>query len=184
MRFLSNLHALYFCCVLATAAESAPPPEGVTVPISQETGTSIAASAFPVALALSAGTLYLSDPRVVLADPARVSLATRFQAFDLAPPSGVAISETGSALVSGVLGYDAGTGEILVHQPRLERLAFDREGDTVDLMRQRVMAFWRQHTASTIRAELPPHPFLLPFGNRITDIRYDGRAINVYLRYQ
>ena len=153
------------------------------VPISAETGTGIAARLFPVTVTLRRGNLFLSDPVLLFLDEQRIGMKVRVQAYDHRPSEGIAISEMANAQLSGIPGFDPVTREILLHQPTLERLIFDRDNSDTQRWQTEINRAWQIQISNPIRSELPPHPYLLPFRENIQDISYDGSFINLKIVY-
>jgi hypothetical protein len=154
-----------------------------TVPVSAETATGIARSLFPVALQLGAGKVFLTNPAVLYLSDRRIGLQAHFQAFDHRPEQGVAISEEGQLLVSGEVGYDARTRQVLLYAARLEQLNFDNENEASKRFRAEVQAAWDAQVTNPVRADLPPHPFILPFRDGIQDVTYEKRSIFIQVWY-
>ena len=155
-----------------------------TVAISAELGTSIAGDLFPVTVKLSEGNLFLSEPVVLFLEQGRIGLQVRVQAYDHRPAQGIAISEMGRATVSGRMDYDTVTKQILLHDPRIDKLAFDQKNAATQHFLAEVNSAWAAQVTNPMRAELPPHPYLLPFRNNIQDLSYDGKNINVTVSYE
>jgi len=160
------------------------PAADTTVPISAALGTNIAAGLFPVTLKLPGINLRLTDPALQYLDAQRVGLQAQFQAYDYRPVENTAISETGRAIVTGELGFDPRTREVLLHNPRLDALEFDRKSALTQRLSNEVKAAWSGQVTNPIRSELPPHPYLLPFRDYITNLFYDGKNIILVMRYQ
>ncbi|TDG15980.1 hypothetical protein E2F43_07080 [Seongchinamella unica] len=154
-----------------------------TVPVSERLAGDVAVSNFPVALALEEFRLLLTEPQVLFLGPERIGLRVAFQAYDHRPAQGVAISETGQAMLSGRVAYDAGAGEVLLHDPRLEQLNFDRDNAVTRQFTDLLRAAWSDRVSNPMRSTLPPHPYLQPFKANITDILYDGSHISLVLAY-
>lgn len=180
----AGLVTLFILCAMLMAPARAAADIGTTIAISAELGTSIAGELFPETIELTAGNLFLTQPKLLYLDNGRVGLQLQFQAYDHRPAQGVAISETGYTEVSGTLGYDSATRQVLLHNPRLDTLEFDRKTALTDRLRNTLKADWSAQLTNPIRAELPPHPYLLPFRNNIADIAYDGKNINLKILYQ
>ena len=157
---------------------------GATVPISAELSTSIAADLFPVTVKLTEGNLFLTKPVVLFLDKRRIGMQVRFQAYDHRPAQGVAISEMGRAEFSGRVGYDLGTRQILLHDPRINKLEFDQKNEVTQRFLTELKEAWSMQVINPMRAELPPHPYLIPFKNNIQDISYDGKNISLTIVYQ
>lgn len=155
-----------------------------TVPISAELGTSIAGDLFPVTVKLTEGNLFLTEPVVLFLEQGRIGMQVRFQAYDHRPALGIAISEMGRATISGKMGYDLGTRQILLQDPRIDKIAFDQKNQETERLLSAVKAAWATQVTNPIRAELPPHPYLLPFRNNIQDLAYDGKSINLTVSYE
>jgi hypothetical protein len=157
---------------------------GTTVPISAELATSIAGDLFPVTVKLSKGNLFLTEPVVLFLNKGRIGMQVRFQAYDHRPAQGIAISEMGRAVFSGKIGYDPGTRQILLHEPRIDKLEFDQKNDVTQRFLAQLKEAWSMQVTNPIRAGLPPHPYLLPFKDNIQDLSYDGKNINLTLSYE
>lgn len=155
-----------------------------TVPISAELGTSIATDLFPVTIKLTPGNLFVTEPTLLFLDKERIGLQVRFQAYDHRPAQGIALSETGWADFSGKIGYDPATQQVLLHDPRIDKIKFDQKNDVTQRFLTQLNAAWSTLVTNPIRAELPPHPYLVPFKNNITDLSYDGRVINLAISYE
>jgi len=154
-----------------------------TVPVSAATATSVAGSLFPVSLAVGTRNVFMTDPEVVYIDDRRVGLQLRFQAYENTPEAGIAISETGRALISGEVGYDGRAKQILLYEAKVDRLDFDAETDLTRQLRSEILAAWQANLTNPIRAELPPHPFILPFKEGIQDVSYEKRSIFIQVYY-
>jgi hypothetical protein len=175
---------LLVTCTLVLHANIAYTTIGTTVPISAELGTSIAGDLFPVTLKLTQGNLFLSEPVLLYQDNRRIGMQVRFQAYDHRPAQGVAVSEMGRAIFSGSLGYDAQTRQVLLHNPRMDKLSFDRKNDATLRFLTELNAAWSAQVTNPIRAELPPHPYLVPFKNNIQNLSYDGKNIILTISYE
>jgi len=106
------------------------------------------------------------------------------QAYDYRPAEAIAISEKGRAFVTGKPGFDPETRELLLYDPHLDTLEFDRNNTLTQRLYGEVQAAWSGQVTNPIRSALPPHPYLLPFRNYLTDLLYDGKNINLVIRYQ
>ncbi len=155
-----------------------------TVPVSEESASSIAVSLFPVALTLEHTNLFLTNPQVVFMDSERIGVRATLQAYDHRPAEGIAISETGRAMLSGRVSYDRATGQVLLHDPRVEQLEFDRRNGATQRFSRELRDAWAAQVTNPVRTELPPHPYLAPFRNNIDRIAYDGRQISLVLVYR
>jgi hypothetical protein len=153
------------------------------VPISAESGTSIAGSLFPLTITLDHGKLFLTDPTLLFLDDERLGMELRFQAYDHRPQDGIAISETGRTRVSGKLDYDPATRQVLLHAATLDKLEFDRDNEASGKFSSQVRASWSSQVTDPIRSELPAHPYILPIKDNIEDISYDGQNIYISLIY-
>ena len=154
-----------------------------TVPVSEQMAGDLAVSNFPLALALGEFKLLLTEPQVLFMGPERIGLGVSFQAYDHRPAQGIAVSETGRAMLSGRVAYDAAAREVLLHDPRLEQLVFDRDNSVTRQLSSQLQAAWSDRVSNPMRSELPPHPYLQPFKSNIVDIRYDGSHISLVLAY-
>ena len=172
--------ALYLLLALSLRADAGT----TTIPISAELGTSIAADLFPVTIKLSPGNVFLTAPRLLFLERGRIGMQVRFQAYDHRPAQNIAISETGHAAFSGKVGYDPGTRQILLYDPQIDTLEFDRKGDVTRRLSGQMNDAWATQVTNPIRAELPPHPYLIPFRNNIQALSYDGNNINLTITYE
>jgi len=163
---------------LASAAAS------TTVPVSAELSTNIAGDLFPVTIKLTTGNLFLTEPVVVFLDKERIGMQVRFQAYDHRPAQGVAVSEMGRAAFSGKIGYDLATRQILLFEPEIDKLDFDQKSEVTQRLLTQLKDAWGTQVTNPIRAELPPHPYLIPFKNNVQDLSYDGKNINLTISYE
>ena len=175
---------LWVTCSLSISIAATFPAAGASVPISAGLATGIAADMFPVSLKLPAGSLFLTHPTVVFLDQGRVAIHVQLQAFDHRPAEGIAISETGQATVSGIPGYDAATRNILLGNPQIDALTFDRSNEATRSFLRQINTAWSAQVTNPIRAEIPPHPYMLPFRNNIQSLTYDGNNLVLTLTYQ
>ncbi len=179
----NTLFALITCSLL-TISGMLYAAAGTTVPISAELSTNIAGDLFPVTVKLTRGNLFLTEPVVQFLDKGRTGMQVRFQAYDHRPAQGVAISEMGRAVFSGKIGYDLATRQILLYDPEIDKLDFDRKSEITQHMLTQLKDAWNMQVTNPIRAELPPHPYLIPFKNNIQDLSYDGKNINLTISYE
>jgi len=154
-----------------------------TVPVSAETATNIARSLFPVSLKSGTDNLFLTNPAVIFIDDRRIGLQARLQVYDHRPEQGIAISEEAQAQVSGEVSYDPKTRQILLYEPRIDKLVFDNASDLTRRLHAAVLAAWAAQVTNPIRSELPPHPFIAPFKEGIQDVTYDKRGIFIQVWY-
>lgn len=179
----------WLVCVVITAAlltivERAHAASSTVVPISAELGTGIAADLFPVTLKLSPENVRLTEPVLLFSDPVRIGMQVRFQAYDHRPQQHIAISETGRASISGRVGFDPTTRQVLLYDARLDFLQFDNKSAVTERLSADLKSAWSAQVTNPIRAELPPHPYLLPFKNNIQDLSYDGKSLTLTLVYE
>lgn len=186
MLFKGRVGALMavLCCLLLLAAGRTNAVTGATVPITAELGTNIAGDLFPVTIKLSQGNLFLTEPALLFLDPQRVGMRVRFQAYDHRPQLGIAVSETGSAQLSGALGYDPVNRQVLLLDPRIDKIEFDGSNDATRRFLAEMQAAWAAQVTNPLRSVLPPHPYLLPIRNNIQDLTYDGKNIVLTLAYE
>ncbi len=154
------------------------------MPISAELGSSIAADIFPVTVKLTPGNVFLTEPRLIFLEQGRIEMQVRFQAYDNRPAHDIVVSEMGRAALSGKVAYDPGTRQILLHDPQLDSLEFDRNSEVTQRLLAQLKGAWSMQVTNPIRAELPPHPYLIPFKNNIQDLSYDGKNINLTISYE
>lgn len=157
---------------------------GTQVPISAELGTSIAVSLFPVTIPLNQGKVFLTKPSLLFLDDERLGMQVTFQAYDHRPQQGIALSETGRARVSGVLGFDPVTRQVLLQRATLDKVEFDRSGEVSEQFSAQISATWQAQITDPIRSELPAHPYITPIKENIEDISYDGQNITINLVYR
>lgn len=155
-----------------------------TLPISAELATSIATDLFPVTISLSKGNVFLTEPRLLFIDKQRVSMLVRFQAYDHRPEEDIAVSEMGQAKISGILDYDQVSRQILLHDPRIDELEFDRTSGVTPDMHRVMKAAWSAMVNNPIRTEIPTHPYTLLIKDNIQDLSYDGESINLKVLYE
>lgn len=158
--------------------------QGTTVPISAGLATGIAADLFPVTVKLNQANLFLTDPVALFLDNGRIAMQVRFQAYDHRPAQDIAISEMGRATFSGILGYDSGTRRILLTDPAIEALEFDQDNAVTQRLLSAMNTTWSAQVTNPIRAQIPPHPYLLPFANNIQNLSYNGKNIILTLSYE
>ena len=176
-----SLYRRIACYLLLLASAHAHAVIETTVPISAELGTSIAVEAFPVNVPLSQGNVYLTEPLMRFLDAGRIAIQVKLQAYDHRPSEGFAISETGQATLSAKIGYDPIARQVLLRDPRIDDLRFDRDSDVTRDLDRRVRQEWAARVDNPLRTELPPHPFLVPFRNNIKDIAYDGENVELVI---
>jgi hypothetical protein len=176
--FVLIAYSLLFLSAKASAAA------GTTVPISAELSTSIAGDLFPVTVKLTKGNLFLTQPVVLFLNDGRIGMQVRFQAYDHRPTQGIAISEMGRAVFSGKIGYDLATRQVLLHDPKIDKLQFDQKNEATQNFLTQLRDAWSMQVTNPIRSALPPHPYLIPFKNNIQDLAYDGTSINLTIAYE
>lgn len=172
------------CCATLLSLGRAYAATVATVPITAELGTSIASDLFPVTIKLSQGNVFLTEPLLLFLEQGRVGMQVRFQAYDHRPQQGVAISEMGRAQLSGTLGYDPVTRQVLLHDPKIDKLQFDDSNTATQRFTSEMQAAWSAQVTDPIRSALPPHPYLVPFRNNIQNLTYDGKSITLTLSYE
>ena len=154
------------------------------IPISQELATSIADTLFPAGLELNTGNLRMTEPEIVFVDSERLALKVTFQAYDYRPEQGIAISEMGRGQISGALGFDRVTRQIVLYKTSMDSLSFDRQNKASQRFRADITSYWSSQTSNPIRADIPPHPYIVLFKDNIQNITYDGQNINVEVAYE
>jgi hypothetical protein len=177
---IKHFVALVSCLVLLSAGNSYS-GIGTTVPVSAELSTSIAGDLFPLTLSLENSKVFVTAPTIRFLDAHRIGIHVRFQAYDHRPEMGIAISEMGNALISGQFDYDRRSQEIILLDPRIERLEFDRKSNVTRDLAAQLQSAWRLETKEPIRTKIPPHPYTQPIKNNIEDLSYDGSRINIKL---
>lgn len=169
---------------LSFVAQAALSDVGTTVPISASLATGIAADLFPVTAKLSSGNVFLTQPVALFLDDGRVGMQVRIQAYDHRPAEGIAVSEMGRAVISGTLGFDPATRQILLGTPRIEQLEFEQDNESTRGFLKDMHNAWTAQVSNPIRADIPPHPYVVLFRNNIRDISYDGKNIILTLSYE
>lgn len=154
-----------------------------TVPLSAQSATGMAVSLFPVALKLDGANLFMTEPQVLFLDSKRLGIRSRFQAYDHRPAEGIAVSETGTAMLSAEVDYDRATRQVMLRNMLVEELQFDRNNAATRNFATVLRTAWSREVANPIRFDLPPHPYLLPIKDNIDDISYDGQYISLILAY-
>ena len=167
-----------FCSVMPARAGFS-----TTVPVTEASASNIAVANFPLALALDQVKVLLTEPQVKFLTPTRIGIRVNFQAYDHRPEKSIALSETGLAMLSGRVAYDRQSREVLLHDARLEELAFDRDNETARKFTGLLQSAWSEKVSNPIRSALPPHPYLQPFKDNIDNILYDGSHVNFVLVY-
>ena len=155
-----------------------------SVPVSAELATNMARSMFPQALAFGQVNLFLSEPTVLYPDARRVAVRMRVQAYDHRPEQGIALSEEGVAVLSGGLGYDPATRQVLLFDPKLDELQFANDNEFTRKVLQGVNSEWQARVSNPVRADVPPHPYIQPFRNGIKDISYGREGIVILVAYE
>ncbi len=180
----TTVTGLFLASALALGSTTASWGVGTNLPVSAELGTNIAREQFPLTVRMNRATLFLTRPTLRYIDHKRIALEANFQAYDHRPEEGVAISETGRASFSGELAYEADTRKILLHGAKIDELVFDRDSAASRSLSQEIRATWSARVTDPLRADLPNHPYLIPFRENIHDISYDGQQITISVRYQ
>ena len=188
IRFMPRLRAqtrrASWLCLSLLVGPLAQAQLGTTVEVSQELATSVAQSLFPITVKLDRGNLFLTEPTVAYIDGKRIALRSRFQAYDHRPAQDIAMSEMGSAIISGELDYDIASREILLHNPHIDSLEFDRKNSTSELFSTAINSVWTEQVKNPLRSEIPPHPYVITFKDNIRDISYDGQNINLQIAFE
>ena len=174
-----RIYCLYSLILFSSGAGSA--GIGTTVPISLELASAMSGSLFPIALDLEASHVFLTRPQLVFVDEKRIGMATRFQIYDHRPELNIALSETGQVYVTGELDYDIENRLIILHQPRLEKLEFDRQNKASIRFTRELKSAWTMLVTDPMQSEIPPHPYLSPFKDYLQNISYDGKSIYLQL---
>jgi len=159
--------------------------QGTAIPLPPDVAVSIARTQFPMTIPLSGGSLFVSDPVIVYLDPpagaagpGRIGLSVNVQTLHRQQDQSLVASAPGRAELSGELGYDRQTAEILVHRPRIDKLSLDGEQERDNVARE-----WRERITDPVRVPLPAHPYLLPFRQSIQDITLEQGSIVIRVLY-
>ena len=181
-----SLSALMLFAILGSALLRNPTLAAINsiVPISAELATSIAGNLFPVGLELNTGNLLITEPEVVFVDSERLSLKVRVQAYYHRPDQGIAISEMGWAKISGGLDFDPEARQILLHNPSIDALEFDRQNKASRGFRSDIAENWSNQVTNPMRTDIPPHPYIIMFKDSISNVSYNGQNINIEIVYE
>jgi len=152
--------------------------------VSSDMGNRLAAEEFPLTLELAPERLFITQPVLIFLDEKRLGVSVRFQAYDHRPAAKVAISETGDAQFSGELDFDPVTHRILLHNPKLDSLEFDRDTQEARHLSEKIKNAWQEQVNNPLQAAIPPHPYIQPFKDNIRDISYDGQTIKLHISYE
>ena len=151
--------------------------------VSSEMGNRLAADGFPLTLELGPERMFVTQPILIYLDKERLGISVRFQAYDHRPAEKIAISETGDAQFSGELDFDPVTCQILLHEPKLDSLKFDRDTVESRLLSEKIRKIWQQQINNPLEADVPSHRYIAPFKDNIRDISYDGENITLHIFY-
>jgi hypothetical protein len=186
MKRTLSLSALVLFTIAASALLCNPALSATNsvVPISQGLATSIAGKLFPAGVDLNTGNLRITEPEVVFVDHERLALKVRIQAYYHRPDRGIAISEMGWAKISGGLDFDPKTRQILLHNPSIDSLEFDRQNKASREFRSDISESWLNQMTNPIRTDIPQHPYTILFKDNISSVTYDGQNINVEITYE
>jgi hypothetical protein len=171
-----------FVLLTSLFASSASAAFATTVPLSEESANSIASSLFPRAHTLERGRLYISKPLIWYPQPhstglRRVTLRVNLQILEQKPGQPLVATAPGLAEISGELGYDADTMQILLGDPRLDRLDFSVLGSQEAEVTKLIYQEWEREVTNPMRFEPPSHPFLIPFMHGIRNISLEDEGI-------
>lgn len=151
--------------------------------VSSEMGNRLAADEFPLTLILEPERLFVTQPRLIFLDKKRLGITVRFQAYDHRPAAKIAVSETGDAQFSGELDFDPVTHQILLHNPKLDSLHFDRDTGDAKRLSAKIKNAWQAQVKNPLQADIPSHSYIATFKDNIRDISYDGKAIRLHIFY-
>ncbi|MFT6955717.1 MAG: hypothetical protein ACJAYC_000718 [Halieaceae bacterium] len=186
MKQILSLSVLVIAAAIASTVLRNPAGAAIdsVVPISERLATSIVSKLFPAALELTTGNLLVTEPEVVFIDRERLALKARFQAYDHRPDQGIAVSEMGWVQISGGLDFDPLTRQILLHNPSIDALNFDRQNAASASFRSDISNNWSAQMTNPMRADIPPHPYVVLIKDTINSVSYDGQNINVQIVYE
>ena len=186
MKRTLSLSALALLTIIASTLLRSPASAAINsvVPISAELTTSIAGKLFPAGLKLNTGNLLITEPEVIFVDSERLALKVRIQAYYHRPNQDIAISEMGRAQISGGLDFDPETRQILLHNPSIDTLDFDRQNEASRDFRSDISENWLNQVPNPMRIDIPPHPYIILFKDNIRSVTYDGQNINVVIAYE
>jgi hypothetical protein len=90
----------------------------------------------------------------------------------------------GQAELSGELGYDPDTLQILLFNPSVDKLDLDPRDPNRQALQQELNQQWAAQVTNPMRVDLPPHPYLIPFRQGIKDIRLEQQGIVVDVLFE
>jgi hypothetical protein len=154
------------------------------VPVSQALATSIASNLFPVGLELNTGNLLVTAPEVIFVNTERLALKVKIQAYYHRAKQDIAISEMGWAQISGELDFDAETRQILLKNPSIDSLSFDRKNKASENFHTDISDNWLSQVTNPMRTDIPAHPYIILFKDNIKNVTYDGQNINIEIVYE
>jgi hypothetical protein len=186
MQRILSISALVLFTIMASTLLRNPASAAISsvVPISQELASRIAEKLFPAGLELNTGNLLMTEPEVVFVDSERLALKVRIQAYYHRPDQGIAISEMGWAQISGGVDFDPKTRQILLHNPSIDTLDFDRKNDASRDFHSDISENWLNQVTNPMRTDIPPHPYIILFKDNIRSVTYDGQNISVEIAYE
>ena len=182
MRIANLLKVIIGATVVYTSL--AYPAFDTSFEVSSEMGNRLAAEEFPLTLELEPERLFVTQPVLIFLDKKRLAISVRFQAYDHRPAAQIAVSETGDARFSGELDFDPVAHRILLHNPRLDSLEFDRDTPEATSLSEKIKEAWLAQVSNPLQADIPPHPYITPFKENIRDISYDGKTITLHISYE
>lgn len=182
---LCRLTRLAVIASLLLPAVNASAGFGTTVPVTADVATSIAGSAFPQTIALDKNSLYVSEPLATYPDaaattgPRRISLQVNVQILQRQPDQTLVATLPARAQLSGEVGYDRETTQILLINPQIDSLEFDPAETNAEQIRADLNRNWNERITNPLRVDVPAHPYLLPFKQGIRDISFQEQGIVV-----
>ncbi|MEP0202414.1 MAG: hypothetical protein ABJ084_06485 [Halioglobus sp.] len=179
----STIMGYVLIALLASASQTSFAVFGTTVPISAELATNIANSVFPQTVPLRENSLYVSNPVVLYTSPdankasgqasPRLRLQLNIQSLRRQADNTLKANAPGQAEVSGELGFDPITRQILLINPSIDSLQLGPGDLDGQALREELDRQWAEQVTNPMRIELPAHPYLIPFRQGIKDIRLD-----------
>ena len=90
----------------------------------------------------------------------------------------------GWAKISGGLDFDPEARQILLHNPSIDALEFDRQNKASRGFSSDIAENWSNQVTNPMRTDIPPHPYIIMFKDSISNVSYNGQNINIEIVYE